>query len=242
MSNCRRWSSVFLSVVILFLVLISSMEKSQSHMVYKAVSPPESQVASQSGHLFQELSINRIYIKKQEQKQAESVEELKNEEIGEHKKTVRMLAAQKKRKEHYLLASRSMHLMKYAQYEKMERGKQVAKNAEHLLGSPYQWGGTNPRGFDCSGFTQYVYAQYGGVKVPRNSYDQYNQGKPVSREQLQPGDLVFFTTYAPGPSHLGIYIGDGKFVHALNQETGVTISKLDADYYKQRFLGARRVL
>lgn len=197
MSNCRRWISISLSVVVLFWVWISSMEKSPNQVVYKAVSPPESQVAMKST---QKLS------------------------------------------QPYLLASRSIHLMKYAQYEKMERGKQVAKNAEHFLGAPYQWGGTNPRGFDCSGFTQYVYAEYGGVKVPRNSYDQYNQGNPVSREQLQPGDLVFFTTYAPGPSHLGIYIGDGKFVHALNQQTGVTISKLDADYYKQRFLGARRVL
>jgi len=140
-----------------------------------------------------------------------------------------------------MLASRSMQLSSLVTVQKLKRGRLVADSAQHFLGSRYVWGGTGPQGFDCSGFTQYVMKQH-GVEVPRNSYEQFEVGQAVAREQLQPGDLVFFSTYAPGPSHLGIYIGDGKFVHALNQQTGVTTSELDADYYRERFLGAKRVL
>ncbi|WP_157722089.1 C40 family peptidase [Tumebacillus avium] len=140
-----------------------------------------------------------------------------------------------------LLASRSVHLTQYAKWVKAQQGLSVARAAESFVGSPYVWGGTTPQGFDCSGFTQYVYAQH-GVAVPRNSYDQFDVGKPVQQQELQPGDLVFFTTYAPGPSHLGIYVGEGKFVHALNNDTGVITSTLDNDYYKNRFLGGKRVI
>jgi hypothetical protein len=131
--------------------------------------------------------------------------------------------------------------MSYAEFVKLELGREVAQDAETYVGAPYVWGGQDPRGFDCSGFTQYVFARH-GIKVPRNSYEQFAVGINVPRTDLEPGDLVFFSTYAPGPSHLGIYIGNGKFVHALNNRTGVTMSKLDADYYRERFLGAKRVL
>ena len=141
----------------------------------------------------------------------------------------------------YLLASRSIHMEKYAELEKKRIGRQVANIALRYVGTPYVWGGTTPRGFDCSGFTQYVLSLE-GITVPRNSYEQFHVGKTVQQAELQPGDLIFFTTYAPGPSHLGIYIGDGKFVHALNQNTGVITSALDSDYYKSRYLGAKRVL
>ncbi|WP_211320356.1 C40 family peptidase [Tumebacillus permanentifrigoris] len=142
----------------------------------------------------------------------------------------------------HLLASRSVQMLQQAQAEHKKIGKRVADSAVHYVGTPYVWGGTKPSGFDCSGFTQYILKQYGGIAVPRNSYDQFNVGQTVSRQELQPGDLVFFSTYAPGPSHLGIYVGAGKFVHALNPEKGVTTSTLDTDYYKTRFVGARRVI
>lgn len=140
-----------------------------------------------------------------------------------------------------LLASRSIHLAQYAKWVKAQERLRVAHDALRFVGTPYVWGGTTPDGFDCSGFTQYVYAQH-GVDVPRNSYDQYDMGKQVQQQELEPGDLVFFTTYAPGPSHLGIYVGEGKFVHALNNHTGVITSMLDNEYYRNRFLGAKRVI
>ncbi|HEU4965291.1 MAG TPA: C40 family peptidase [Bacilli bacterium] len=161
--------------------------------------------------------------------------------IRDRKTFLRQAHNHAKSRYQYLLASRSIHLMRYAEWEKERLGKKVAAKARQYIGKPYAWGGTTPSGFDCSGFAQYV-LNVSGIHMPRNSYEQYEVGQPVSKQNLRPGDLVFFTTYAPGPSHLGIYIGNGKFVHALNQRTGVVTSDLDADYYKARYLGAKRVL
>lgn len=107
-----------------------------------------------------------------------------------------------------------------------------------LRGIPYVFGGTSRSGFDCSGFTQYVFAA-NGISLPRTSYAQFGVGGSVSRADLQPGDLVFFTTYSQGASHVGIYIGGGRFIHA--SDGGVRITSLSDSYYAKRFLGARRV-
>ncbi|WP_407314785.1 C40 family peptidase [Desulfosporosinus sp. SB140] len=114
----------------------------------------------------------------------------------------------------------------------------LVDHALSLQGVPYQFGGTNRSGFDCSGFTQYVYMG-SNTSLPRTASEQFNVGSSVSRGQLQPGDLVFFSTYAQGASHVGIYIGGGRFVHASN--TGVRITSLSDSYYSARYLGARRV-
>lgn len=116
----------------------------------------------------------------------------------------------------------------------------VIRTAKSLIGVPYVWGGTTPAGFDCSGFSQYVLAK-NGISVPRTAAEQYKSGISVSRSSLRVGDLVFFTTYKPGPSHLGFYIGDGKFIHASSSK-GVTISSLGSSYYSSRYIGARRVI
>jgi len=115
---------------------------------------------------------------------------------------------------------------------------ELVEHALSLQGVPYLFGGTSRSGFDCSGYAQYVF-KGSGISLPRMACDQYKVGSAVSQEQLQAGDLVFFTTYAPGASHVGIYIGDGHFVAAAN--SGVSISSLDSAYYKSRYLGARRV-
>jgi peptidoglycan endopeptidase LytE len=112
--------------------------------------------------------------------------------------------------------------------------------AESLLGKPYVMGGSGPDAFDCSGFVQYVAKQV-GVSLPRTSYQQYNVGTPVSLANLLPGDLVFFNTYGDGASHVGIYIGNDTFVHAENQRTGVTTTELSRDWWRVRYLGARRI-
>lgn len=111
--------------------------------------------------------------------------------------------------------------------------------AMRYRGVPYSFGGTSPYGFDCSGYTQYVFRQI-GVSLPRMADEQYYSGRPVSRSNLQPGDLVFFETYEPGPSHVGIYIGNGEFVGA-NSSTGVAVASIyDPYYWGPRYLGARR--
>lgn len=114
----------------------------------------------------------------------------------------------------------------------------LVEKALSLTGVPYVFGGTSRSGFDCSGFTQYVFKQF-GVSLPRTAAEQFNVGSSVKRAQLQPGDLVFFTTYASGASHVGIYIGGGSFVHASN--SGVRTTSLSDSYYASRYLGARRV-
>ena len=114
----------------------------------------------------------------------------------------------------------------------------LVKNALSLVGVPYVMGGTSRSGFDCSGYTQYVF-KGSGISLPRTAAEQFRVGSSVNRAQLQSGDLVFFSTYAPGASHVGIYIGGGSFVHASN--SGVRTTSLSDSYYASRYLGARRV-
>jgi cell wall-associated NlpC family hydrolase len=109
--------------------------------------------------------------------------------------------------------------------------------AMQFLGTPYKWGGASPStGFDCSGFIMYVYAQL-GVSLPHNAAAQYGVGTPVSRDQLQPGDLVFFD----GLGHNGIYIGGGQFIHSPHTGDVVKISSLSDSWYAATYVGARRV-
>lgn len=113
----------------------------------------------------------------------------------------------------------------------------IIQKALSLQGIPYVFGGISLKGFDCSGFTKYVYSGT-GISLARSSFAQFASGAAVSRSQLQPGDLVFFSTYAGGASHVGIYIGGGQFVHASN--SGVRTTSLYDSYYAARYMGARR--
>jgi len=108
-----------------------------------------------------------------------------------------------------------------------------------FLGVPYSWGGTSYGGVDCSGFVWAVFAK-NGIDLPRMADGQFEAGRHVRVADLRPGDLVFFQTYAPGASHVGIYLGGGRFVHASSSD-GVRIDQLAEDYYAERFIGARRL-
>ena len=108
-----------------------------------------------------------------------------------------------------------------------------------LRGAPYRDGGSDPSGFDCSGFVTYVFAQR-GLFVPRTVAEQFQVGQSVPPASIEPGDLVFFSTTAPGPSHVGIAIGGGEFVHAPSSAGVVRVEHLGASYWASRFVGARR--
>ena len=114
---------------------------------------------------------------------------------------------------------------------------EAARVAESLQGQPYRWGGEDPGGFDCSGLVFYAYEQ-AGVRVPRTSRQQYEAVRPLYIHQLAPGDLVFFTMPGKFLSHVGIYLGDQRFVHALNPQNPVMISSLDDDYWQRRLVRA----
>jgi peptidoglycan DL-endopeptidase CwlO len=119
-------------------------------------------------------------------------------------------------------------------------GYALVGTALSLRGAPYRDGGTDPAGFDCSGFTQYVFAQY-GIALPRNVREQYREGKSVRPEELEAGDLVFFTTTDPGVSHVGIAVGGDEFVHAPSSTGVVRVERLSSRYWADRFLDAKRV-
>ena len=123
-------------------------------------------------------------------------------------------------------------------------GSEVVDYAMQFLGCAYVYGGTSPRGFDCSGLVKYVFSNF-GVTTNRTASAQMDNGTPVSMSELIPGDVVFFKksgSRASRASHVGIYIGDGQFIHASTSRTGVIISDLDSAYYTTGFVGARRML
>jgi cell wall-associated NlpC family hydrolase len=120
-------------------------------------------------------------------------------------------------------------------------GYAVVGTALALRGAPYRNGGSNPDGFDCSGFTQYVFARY-GIALPRDVRAQYQIGKTVEPADLAPGDLVFFVTTDPDVSHVAIVVGGDEFVHAPSSSGVVRVEHLSARYWSERYAGARRVL
>jgi cell wall-associated NlpC family hydrolase len=115
------------------------------------------------------------------------------------------------------------------------RGQRVVSIALRYLGVPYRWGGASPSGFDCSGLVMFVYRKV-GVALPHNSTQMWGRGRRVARSQLSPGDVVFFN----GLSHVGIFIGNGRFVHAPHSGEVVKISRLSDSWYRSTYDGARR--
>ncbi|MFJ7974234.1 C40 family peptidase [Peribacillus sp. NPDC096379] len=115
---------------------------------------------------------------------------------------------------------------------------ELVKVAKKQLNVRYVWGGTTPKGFDCSGFLTYVFEESADVKLPRTVSGIYNKGVKVSKPQV--GDLVFFETYKSGASHAGIYVGNNQFIHS-SSSNGVSISSMNNSYWSKRYIGAKRI-
>ena len=122
--------------------------------------------------------------------------------------------------------------------------KKLLEDARFFKGGTYVWGGTSPKGFDCSGYVQYLYRKH-HISLPRTAWAQSKKGEAVDLAHLQKGDLLFFLTDKKRGipvTHVGIYLGHGKFIHAASRKKGIIISPIDHGYYAQKFVAARRVV
>jgi cell wall-associated NlpC family hydrolase len=123
-----------------------------------------------------------------------------------------------------------------------DRASDLAVRAMAMVGIRYQYGGNTPEnGLDCSGLVRYVFKQAWGAELPRTSVEISRVGAKVDRDDLRPGDLVFYNTLRRGFSHVGIYLGDNKFVHSPATGSSIRIESMDLSYWKKRFNGARRI-
>ena len=126
--------------------------------------------------------------------------------------------------------------------EPLSQGISIVSEASKYMGIPYRWGGTSPQtGFDCSGFVQFIFRHTLNIRLPRMPVDMSRLGSRVSREELAPGDLVFFNTRGGKFTHVGIYTNDSQFIHAPMPGTRVTVSRMDSTYYRHRFTYAVRI-
>jgi peptidoglycan DL-endopeptidase CwlO len=122
-----------------------------------------------------------------------------------------------------------------------DSGVAIVRTAESLLGAPYRDGGADPRGFDCSGYVRYVFAQHGWT-LPRDVAHQWQTGREIDRAALRAGDLLFFSTGGPGATHVSIAVDRYRFIHAPSSRGVVRVESLSSPYWSRRFVGARRVV
>jgi len=145
--------------------------------------------------------------------------------------------------EYYIVSPKDYAALSYQAGDKDYIRNEIVRTAKQYIGVPYQWGGESPdTGFDCSGLTMVVY-QLNGLDLPRSSRQQWKAGRPVKPSQLDRGDLVFFATSGgKRVSHVGIYTGNGKFLHAPRKGRKIRMASLSNPYYKARYLGAKSYL
>jgi len=141
------------------------------------------------------------------------------------------------------LAQAAGDTVKGAAVSAWDTARDLTSSALELLGVRYKWGGSQPEtGLDCSGLVQYVFQQVTGVTLPRSAKDMSQLGDRVALTELKPGDLVFFNTRRFAYSHVGIYLGDNRFIHAPRRGREVEVATIDVSYWKKRFDGARRLV
>ena len=179
---------------------------------------------------------SHLAVEKQKQKKHRS-ELAKVEHKSKKKSHSTQLAKHKKRE-----VNRHQEPREYADAaESSGTGNDVVRSALGYRGTPYRYGGASRGGFDCSGFTSYLYGKK-GISLPHTARGQFQHGKAVSHNSLKSGDLVFFHTVTPGISHVGMYIGNGKFVHSSSRRSGgVRVDNINSGYYRNAFRGGRRI-
>ena len=145
--------------------------------------------------------------------------------------------------EYYIVSPDDYAASRYREYNDTHTRDEIVKTAKRFIGVPYRWGGSSPDvGFDCSGLTMTVY-RLNGLNLPRSSREQYRVGNPISRSKLSQGDLVFFATSSGRRvSHVGIYTGGGKFIHAPKNGKKIRTESLTNSYFRSRYVGARSYL
>jgi len=155
----------------------------------------------------------------------------------------RMAAAARKRYERIAKAQQTAKKAGKTYHISDADRKKLLEDAKYFKGGKYVWGGTTPQGFDCSGYVQYLYKKH-HVNLPRTAWAQSKKGKAVDINNLQKGDLLFFLTDKKRGipvTHVGIYLGNGKFIHAASKKKGIIISPVHHGYYAKKFVSARRV-
>jgi cell wall-associated NlpC family hydrolase len=166
------------------------------------------------------------------------------DELHREENLARAAAAARKAAKRIAKASAKAH-KEGKNYKLTQTDKEaLLKYAKYFKGGKYVWGGTSPKGFDCSGYVQYLYKKH-GVNLPRTAWSQSKQGKPVTLSELQKGDLLFFLTDKKRGipvTHVGIYLGNGEFIHAASKKKGIIISPITHGKYRKCFVSARRVL
>jgi murein DD-endopeptidase len=120
--------------------------------------------------------------------------------------------------------------------------RRVAELAQAQSGVPYRYGGATPAGFDCSGLVRYVFRRAAGLTLPHSVRELFTSGRPVPRGAELPSDLIFYSMHGGNPTHVAIYLGEGRFVHASDTGDTVKVTRGDAGFWRSRYLGARRVL
>ena len=129
------------------------------------------------------------------------------------------------------------HMYRKGWMFEQDKRERIVRTAERYVGIKYRYGGTTLFGFDCSGFVRFVYKKH-GLDIPRSSDDQFNSGRKISFGDAMPGDLVFFRMNGSGVSHVGIYIGNNRFIHSPSSGKKITYADIESPYWKERYAGA----
>ena len=178
------------------------------------------------------------------QKATEYSQQAIYDELHMAENIARMAAAARKRLEKVeRIAAKAQKAGKTYHFSETDK-KKLLDYAKYFKGGKYVWGGTSPKGFDCSGYVQYLYKKH-GVNLPRTAWSQSKKGLSIDKNDLQKGDLLFFLTDKKRGipvTHVGIYIGNGEFIHAASKKKGIIISPIDHGYYAKKFVSAKRVL
>ncbi len=165
------------------------------------------------------------------------------DELHRAENLARMAAAARKRAERIAKAQQAAKKAGKTYHISESDRKNLLEDAKYFKGGKYVWGGTTPQGFDCSGYVQYLYKKH-NINLPRTAWAQSKRGQNVDKNNLKKGDLLFFLTDKKRGipvTHVGIYLGDGQFIHAASKKKGIIISPVHNGYYSNKFVSARRV-